>query len=564
VLKAFKLLNQDHKKIFFLLIFLIVLLSFTEVLGFYILQPIISFFSNSQFHFNINFFKILPKDIYQNLKFLLFLFFFIFIIRCCLILSIGMFRSKLCKNINDYLSNQMYSNYLNQDYSFFIGSNSSKLISNIILEVEKFSYRVVDAIIIILTELFVVTAILLFLLSNYFNASVILILAISIIFFIFYKLYKFKFKKLGEAKIFYDSEKVNNLQQSFYAIQNIKLDNLEKFFSKEFEKNNKAASDSYYLLQFFAEIPKPLIEFSVLLIIFLIIFVSYYYLNFSKNEILVMIGLYGIAMFRLLPSCNRILNCVNQVRYYFPNIEKIYNEICYIKVTNIKQEPLDNFSFKDSLVFNNVTFSYPDTKKNILENINLKIKKNEMIGIAGSSGSGKSTLLNLLTYLLKPNSGSIFVDSKPIEKVYVSFRKKIGYVPQKIYLTDESLIKNIIFGQDIKDYNYNSFWDCIERSNLMELVKNLPDKENTIIGERGSKLSGGQQQRVGIARALYKKPDIIIFDEATSGLDKKSEKEILETISNLKDKVTVIIVSHNFDVLDCCQRIIKIENGKLL
>jgi ABC-type bacteriocin/lantibiotic exporter with double-glycine peptidase domain len=277
-----------------------------------------------------------------------------------------------------------------------------------------------------------------------------------------------------------------------------------------------------------------------------------------------MIGLYGIAMFRLLPSCNRILNCVNQVRYYFPNIEKIYNEVFYIKVTNIKQEPLDNFSFKDSLVFNNVTFSYPDTKKNILENINLKIKKNEMIGIAGSSGSGKSTLLNLLTYLLKPNSGSIFVDSKPIEKVYVSFRKKIGYVPQKIYLTDESLIKNIIFGQDIKDYNYNSFWDCIERSNLMELVKNLPDKENTIIGERGSKLSGGQQQRVGIARALYKKPDIIIFDEATSALDKKSEKEILETISNLKDKVTVIIVSHNFDVLDCCQRIIKIENGKLL
>lgn len=564
MLKAFKLLNQEHKKIFFLLIFLIVLLSFTEVLGFYLLQPIISFFSNSQFHFNIIFFKILPKDIYQNLKFLLFLFFFIFIIRCCLILAIGMFRSKLCKNINDYLSNQMYSNYLNQDYSFFIESNSSKLISNIILEIEKFSYRVVDAIIIILTELFVVTAILLFLLSNYFNASVILILAISIIFFIFYKLYKFKFKKLGEAKIFYDSEKVNNLQQSFYAIQNIKLDNLENFFSKEFEKNNKAASDSYYLLQFFAEIPKPLIEFCVLLIIFLIIFVSYYYLNFSKNEILVMIGLYGIAMFRLLPSCNRILNCVNQVRYYFPNIEKIYNEIFYKKVTNIKQEPLDNFSFKDSLVFNNVTFSYPDTKKNILENINFKIKKNEMIGIAGSSGSGKSTLLNLLTYLLKPNSGSIFVDDKPIEKVYVSFRKKIGYVPQKIYLTDESLIRNIIFGQDIKDYNYNSFWDCIERSNLMELVKNLPDKENTIIGERGSKLSGGQQQRVGIARALYKKPDIIIFDEATSALDKKSEKEILETISNLKDKVTVIIVSHNLDVLDCCQRIIKIENGKLL
>jgi ABC-type bacteriocin/lantibiotic exporter with double-glycine peptidase domain len=211
-----------------------------------------------------------------------------------------------------------------------------------------------------------------------------------------------------------------------------------------------------------------------------------------------------------------------------------------------------------------VVFSYPNSEKKILDKVNLKIKKNEILGISGNSGSGKSTFLNIFTCLLKPSSGFITVDEKPVEEIYNLFQKKISYVPQKIYLTDESLIKNVIFGQDTDDYNYQSFWECIEQSNLTELVKSLPEKENTIIGERGARFSGGQQQKLAIARALYKNPEIIIFDEATSGLDSASEEEILKSINNLKNKTTIIIASHNKRVLSFCERVVKIQNGKLI
>ena len=566
MLKAFKLLNQDQKKTLLLLVFLILGLSLFEILTFYLLQPVISFFSGSQQQFIGVFANLLPNNLYTNIKFLLILFVAVFVIRCCLTLIIGLYRSKLCKNINDYLSNSMYRNYLYQDYSFFLENNSSKLISNIIIEVEKFSYRVVDAMLIILTELFIGVAILSFLFFNYFNASFALASVIGIIFILFNKFYKSKFKKLGEIKTYHDSEKINDLQKSFYVIQNIKLDSLENFFSKKFKKNNKAASDSYFLLQFFAEIPKPLIELSVLLVIFIIMYFAYYYLSFSKSDILIMIGIYGVAMFRLLPSCNRILNCTNQVRYYFSTIEMVSNEIQKKEKKQIENDKKSAvvFSFKNSIDFQDVVFSYPNSEKKILDKINFKIKKNEMLGISGISGSGKSTFLNLLTCLLKPSSGFISVDKKPIEEIYSSFQKKISYVPQKIYLTDESLINNVIFGQDTDDYNYQSFWECIEQSNLTELVESLPEKENTIIGERGSRFSGGQQQRLGIARALYKKPEIVIFDEATSGLDKTSEEEILKSLNNLKNKTTAIIVSHNSRLLSYCERVVKIQNGKFI
>jgi len=206
-----------------------------------------------------------------------------------------------------------------------------------------------------------------------------------------------------------------------------------------------------------------------------------------------------------------------------------------------------------------MSFSYNNNIE-ILKNINLDIKKNETIGIKGHSGAGKSTLLNIICGLLTPSSGQILLDNNDISKVYRSYQRKIGYVPQKIYLVDDSIIKNIIFGQSKKEFNYNLFDNVIKKSNLKEFIDNLKNKEETIIGERGSKLSGGQQQRIGIARALYKKPEIIIFDEATNALDVNSENEILKTINALKKDNTIIIVSHKDSVLDYCDRIFEIKN----
>jgi ABC-type bacteriocin/lantibiotic exporter with double-glycine peptidase domain len=210
-----------------------------------------------------------------------------------------------------------------------------------------------------------------------------------------------------------------------------------------------------------------------------------------------------------------------------------------------------------------VSFKYDLSNDFIFENIHLIINKNEAIGICGDSGSGKSTLLNIITFLLKPTSGKILVDKKPLESIYKLFQSRIGYVPQKTYLIDGTVIENIIFGQNEKSYDHDLFNSVIVDSDLKKFIDNMSEKEKTYIGERGTRLSGGQQQRIGIARALYKKPDILILDEATNALDEYSEKEIFNTINNFKNKITIIIVSHNKSVLENADKVYKIEHNKL-
>jgi ABC-type bacteriocin/lantibiotic exporter with double-glycine peptidase domain len=272
-------------------------------------------------------------------------------------------------------------------------------------------------------------------------------------------------------------------------------------------------------------------------------------------------------MFRLLPSSNRVLLSINSIRYYFLTTDTLKQQLEENDKSNndksniekFKYETENDFIFQDSIKIKKINFSYNNNVE-ILKDINFDIKKNETIGIKGHSGVGKSTLLNIICGLLTPSSGQILLDNNDISEVYRSYQRKIGYVPQKIYLVDDSIIKNIIFGQSKKKFDYNLFDDVIKKSNLKEFIDNLKDKEDTIIGERGSKLSGGQQQRVGIARALYKKPEIIIFDEATNALDANSENEILKTINTLKKDNTIIIVSHKDSVLDYCDKIFEIKN----
>jgi ABC-type bacteriocin/lantibiotic exporter with double-glycine peptidase domain len=284
----------------------------------------------------------------------------------------------------------------------------------------------------------------------------------------------------------------------------------------------------------------------------------------EKQSVLAMIGLMVISIFRILPSCTKILNSANMIKFYYYTVDKIASEIEKESTTAIyKKNNIKKSLFKNSIIFDHVSFSYSSKDKLVLNNINFSIKKNEVIGISGVSGSGKSTLLNVLCCLLKPTNGRILVDGNSLEKNCESFQLSLGYVPQKIYLTKESLIKNIIFGQEEEFYNYELFDDVIKKSDLFQVLKNLPEGKDTQLGERGARLSGGQQQRVGIARALYKNPEILILDEATSALDEVSENAILKTIDGLKNNLTIIIVTHKKSILNYCEKVYHLEKGSL-
>jgi ABC-type bacteriocin/lantibiotic exporter with double-glycine peptidase domain len=274
-------------------------------------------------------------------------------------------------------------------------------------------------------------------------------------------------------------------------------------------------------------------------------YISFNFFGLFISEMTLIVGTFAIAFFRLLPSLNRIFICINSFKYYSYSINFIYDEIFLNKdPIVIKNKTIDNFQFSKQIELKNISFQYDPNSPLILDNVNLKIYQNSLTFIKGESGSGKSTLLNIICGLLFPTKGQVLVDNKNINDLLKSYRSKIGYVPQKTLLLEDSILDNIVFGQHVENLDLNLVKEVISKSKLNKLINKLPNGLNTIIGERGSSLSGGEQQRIGIARALYKKPEILILDEATSALDEETERLLLKEILELQEFMTIIMVSH--------------------
>jgi ABC-type multidrug transport system fused ATPase/permease subunit len=562
--RIFKLFSKKQKKQFIITLFFLTILALIELITFSFLQPIIAYFTNNS---NVNDFFIIKSIFFlKNATIfpILIIFFIFFLSRSFLTIFISYRKNNLTRDINNYLSNKIFYFYLKQDLNFFLKKESSKMISNIIFEIEKFSYQLMEALLTLITESFIILAILIFLFLNYFQGTIILGGVVICFFYFFYTFIKKKFKKYGQEKSFYDSVKINDLQNSFHAIKIIKLEHLEDFFSERFKKNTELASDKQFFLSIMSELPKPLVEFLVLVIVMLILAIFYFFFHIEKQEIVIMLGLFVISMFRLLPSSNKVVGSLNTIKYFSSSVSTISNELEVLKNFKIyeKKSEKDLF-FNNFIKLENINFSYDFNKKTILRNVNLIIKKNETIGILGENGSGKSTLLDIISSLIKPDSGKVLVDNIPVEQMLYAYQSKIGYVSQKTYLTDESLIKNIIFAKDSSFYDDKKFVKIIETVNLNSFINNLPQGKNTLLGEKGSQLSGGELQKIGIARALYKNPEILLLDEATSSLDIDSENEILKTIEKLHKKLTIVIVTHKNNVLKYCDQIYILKDQNL-
>jgi ATP-binding cassette subfamily C protein len=284
----------------------------------------------------------------------------------------------------------------------------------------------------------------------------------------------------------------------------------------------------------------------------------------SNKEILSTLAIFIVAMFRLLPSTNRIIGCLNAIKFYSSS-GKIINEELNKKSLRLKNYDgnriSESINFNSNIKLENIGFSYLSSEKKILKDLNLIINKNEMIAIIGENGSGKSTLLNIICCLLKPGKGKIYIDGLDIDDNQISLQKKIGFVQQRTFIFDDTLLNNIIFGRkETKTINYLHLQEVIKDSNLQSFVANLPNGLETNLGEMGRSLSGGETQKIGIARALYKKSEILLLDEATSALDENAEEEILNTIAKLKKKVTIIAITHKKDFLKYCDKVYNIKD----
>ena len=509
--------------------------------------------------------KILKEKLNNNIVILLiFLIIIIFTTKFMFQIFFEWYRANIIYNIDRRISSSLYNFYINLPFKFHVNTNTSKLHRNIQVDAKSVS-NIFRSLIIIFTESLIILGLVSILLYIDWLITFSTLLSLTLTGSIFLFL-SGKFNISLGKKVHKESEKrIKHLINGFEGIKDfIIYDKISNFFEL-FDKSNKNYANANKYFSIIIALPKIIIEFLFILVI-LSVLLYFTLIDQSINQFLPVITLIVVSMIRIAPSCFRIITSNQQIKFNKVSIDNIFKDLKYgISIKNYPNlKKLKNFiNFNKEIKFKNVNFSYSKGKK-ILKNLNLNIKKGEFIGVYGSSGSGKSTFLNILAGLFKPNTGRVISDNNDIFQNIKSWRKNIGYVPQKVYLLDENIVKNVSL--EFKKYlnDKDKFKEAIDIAGLKKVSNNLKLRQKDSIGEKGDKISGGQAQRVGIARAIYNKPEILIFDEATSSLDKNIERKIINSIYKLRGKKTVIIVSHKLELLKNCDKIFKFENGKMI
>ena len=562
---SISILNNEQKNKFFNIIFLVIIGSIFETLSLYLIYQTIKYFSNPQ-DYLVSESLFLEFYNFQNLlKVDLIIFFLI----CLMITFIFKFlyfsfmyfnQLKFVNETNVNLSTKILENYLFQNFKFHLRADSSKLLRNIRDEVSQFCHGAILQTINLITESFIFVSIIIllsFFETKFLILSSVFILSVSLIYYLFIKS---TFKKWGEIRQKFASISLKNAMESLHGIKDIKIFNSENFFLKNYLQSMRMLGKANIIITTLNQIPRLLLE---TLIIIIVCFIIFYNFNkeFFNTSLLSSFGLFVAASFKLIPSIARILNSLNNIRYNTPAISVVKNEL------GLKKEDIqiknEEFNFSKQIEINNVSFQYVNRKKLLFENINLVVKKNTSIGLMGESGSGKSTLIDLLIGLQEPTSGKILVDGNDLNLFKFQWLDKIGYVPQKVYITNDTIKKNIALGLNENEIDLEKLYKVSELCQLNELISKFPKNFDTKLGDRGIEISGGELQRIGIARALYKRSEILVLDEFTSSLDRNNELKLIELAKQISKEKTLIISAHKKELLDFCDNIFYIKDNKI-
>jgi ABC-type multidrug transport system fused ATPase/permease subunit len=466
-------------------------------------------------------------------------------------------------HICDYnFSKRVIENYLHQPYSWFLNRNSSDLAKSILSEVG----LVVGGSLAPLMDLMsqIIFCFFIFSLLIYVNPivtiNVILIFGISYLF--VYIISKAYIKKIGDIRFEQNRLRFITVSESFGAVKELKLSRSEQIYVEKFSKIAKTFAKANAAASLVSQLPRYFFEIiafggAVLLILF--------FMTQDKNleNVLPVVSLYVLAGYRIMPIMQKAYSNLNSLKFYSSALNNFFDDLKSLQKYNTNNEGQNSLTFDKAITLNNISYKYPNSSKEVLKNIHLTIPARKSLGIAGLTGSGKTTFVDIVLSLLNPQKGTLEVDGQVIDKNNIkSWQSCIGYVPQHIYLADDTILANIVFGNKI--INIDRIEEVAKIANLHEFVINdLPEKYQTIIGERGVRLSGGQLQRIGIARALYAKPKLLVLDEATSALDNITEHKIIKAIGNLEKDITIIFIAHRFNTIKNCDKVILLNNGEL-
>lgn len=469
-------------------------------------------------------------------------------------------RNKMISRVMAEFLNRPYEQYLGADIPtvFRITDSDIPQTFSLILAMLNLASEVVVSFLIFLVLLCINAAMTLFIIGVF-----------GVLTLFIFKVFKPKLNKIGGENQRIQSRIAKWRIQAIYGLKDVKVLNREEFFVRNYYESGKIGANVARNYAVLNNTPRLLIEtvFIVSMLSFIAVYISG---GGDMNVMMYAIGAFAAAAIRVLPSVNRINTYITEIAYTQPSLDFVYANLQQGMKTdamlaerraNAQKEKL---KLEDKIELNHISFHYPDSEKNIFTNAHMEVPRGKSVGIIGASGAGKSTIVDVLLGLLHAQAGEITCDGVNIFKNYESWLAQIGYIPQSIYLIDESIRDNIAFGIDEDKINEKRIWEVLEEAQLKEFVEDLPEGLDTTIGDRGVRLSGGQRQRIGIARALYHDPEILVFDEATSALDNDTEAAVMEAVNSFHGKKTMVIIAHRLNTIEKCDIIYKVENEKLV
>jgi len=562
--KIFELLDQNNKHKFYYLVFLMFLVAVLEIFNISLIIPIIySMLDSNQYNnfFYIKYFNFLIDLLNFNNKLysFLILFFFFFLVKNLFLLFYHYQEGKFIYSNQENISKRLLNFYLNKDYIFYTENNTALFINKISKESNQFS-NALSSYVVFLSEILLLSLLISFILFSFLKEFMIIFSLILIFSFIIFFLFSKKIKILGQSRQHYEYLRIKNLQEIFGGIKEIKFYNKESFFLEKYNFISNFLSKVYSNWHILGRLPRIYYETLLLILISSTLFLMVYFEK-STTDIIVILGIIVAVTFRVIPSVNKIISSVNIIKYSKATISSIYS----LFSENFEiYEPKKKIIIKNIFSLENVYFKYFSDKNYIFENIDFKIKKGDHLCISGGSGIGKSTLIDIILGLKDPTQGNILIDGNKIDFKKNNWSSTMAYVPQEIYLHDMSIIENIALGVDKKFINYELIYKSLKISQIEKFINSLPNKLDTITGEKGIQLSGGQKQRLGIARAIYRNAEILILDEATNALDPDVEKDLIKNLLLEFKNKTIVMITHKQDLLNYFKRVIIIKNKSLI
>jgi len=468
-------------------------------------------------------------------------------------------------DVQKHLATKLLNAYMHEPYSFFLQKNIAELQRALQEDVANFSGFIMQFLE-LAAELVVCILITVYLFTVSKTICIVVAGIMALCIFVFVMVSKKMSTTLGRDCQNYKAKIYQWINQAIGGIKEVKILETDNFFTHSFSSYYDKYSNALCILHLLAMIPKYIVEAVCMTGLLLAIIFKLLWGTADMVYFVPQLTVFAVAAFRLMPSVGRINGYVSQMISSLPSVNLVYHDLEEVDDYQKKQTEViqKDWKFRNQIAIENVTFHYPGTERRVIDHVSFTIPRGKMIAFIGTSGAGKTTMVDLILGLLSPDSGKICADGMDVHRNPQTWHRELGYIPQSIYLADESIRENIAFGVDTDKIDDEAVNRAIHQAQLDEYISSLPDGVNTMVGDRGVRISGGQRQRIGIARALYHNPEILVLDEATSALDSETESAVMEAINSLQGVKTLIVIAHRLTTIQNADLFYRVEDGKVI